>query len=91
MALINTINDCINKYGQMDIERCKQIIILETQNEIEAINNNPYLSNYEKSIHVQQIEQIKNTLMAEQYKREAFLKVADILNKLSKSFENQNK
>ena len=60
MALINTINDCINKYGQMDIERCKQIIILETQNEIEAINNNPYLSNYEKSIHVQQIEQIKS-------------------------------
>ena len=60
MALINIVNDCIKELGKQDVENCKQRIICEAQNEIYAIQHNPYLCDEEKFYKTNKILTYKN-------------------------------
>lgn len=89
MALINVVNDCLKELGKQDVENCKQRIVCEAQNEIYAIQNNPYLSAEEKFYRTNRISQISNELLLFQDRRKFLLDAAGFLNEISKMYEKK--
>ena len=89
MALINIVNDCLIELGKQDVENCKQRIVCEAQNEIFAIQNNPYLSDEEKFYKTNRISQISNELLLFQDRRKFLLDAAGFLNEISKMCEKK--
>ena len=89
MALINVVNDCLKELGKQDVENCKQRIVCEAQNEIFAIQNNPYLSDEEKFYKTNRISQISNELLLFQDRRKFLLDAAGFLNEISKMYEKK--
>ena len=89
MALINVVNDCLKELGKQDVENCKQRIVCEAQNEIFAIQNNPYISDEEKFYKTNKISQISNELLHLQDQRKFLLDAAGFLNEISKLCEKK--
>ena len=89
MALINIVNDCLKELGKQDVENCKQRIVCEAQNEIFAIQNNPYLSDEEKFYKTNRISQISNELLLFQDRRKFLLDAVGFLNEISKMCEKK--
>ena len=89
MAMINLINDILKSVLEQNIKQSREQIEQYFDNQIICIQNNYYLSDYEKKCCLNSLEFEKQRLLNIQDRRELAKNFAEFCNEASKSCEKE--
>ena len=89
MAVINMVNDFLKSVLEQNIKQSREQIEQYFDNQMASIQNNYYLSDYEKKCRLNSLELERERLLNIQDRRELAKKIAEFCNEVSKSCEKE--